>query len=157
MFIDSHCHLDRLNLALHDNNLDNVIENAKAAKVDKLLCVSVTLADFPEMVEKTAKYDNVLLTCGAHPLNQEDEIVPEQLLALSKHDRVIAIGETGLDYFYAPETKALQLDSFKKHIHVAKQLNKPLIIHTRDAQEDTLAILTSEGAATSRRHPSLFY
>ena len=146
MFIDSHCHLDRLNLSLHDNNLDNVIQSAKTAKVDKLLCVSVTLADFPEMAAKTAHYDNVLLTCGTHPLNQEDTVIPEQLLALSKNDRVIAIGETGLDYHYAPETKDLQLDSFKKHIHVAKQLNKPLIIHTRAAQEDTLSLLRSEGA-----------
>ncbi|MBU2870456.1 YchF/TatD family DNA exonuclease [Colwellia sp. E2M01] len=147
MFIDSHCHLDRLNLSLHDNNLDNVIKSATDAKVDKLLCVSVTLADFPNMAEQTAKYDNVLLTCGAHPLNQEDEIIPEQLLTLSDNERVIAIGETGLDYHYAPETKALQLDSFKKHIKVAKQLNKPLIIHTREAQEDTLALLRSEGAS----------
>jgi len=146
LFIDSHCHLDRLNLSLYDNNLDNVIEAAKVANVTKLLCVSVTLADFPEMAEKTAHYDNVFLTCGAHPLNQEDEIIPEQLLALSQNERVIAIGETGLDYHYAPETKELQLDSFKKHIHVAKQLKKPLIIHTREAQQDTLALLRSEGA-----------
>ena len=147
MFIDSHCHLDRLNLSLHDDNLDNVIQAATDANVDKLLCVSVTLADFPEMAAKTAAYDNVLLTCGAHPLNQEDTIETEQLLALSNNDRVIAIGETGLDYHYAPETKALQLDSFKKHIYVAKQLNKPLIIHTRAAQQDTLELLRSEGAA----------
>lgn len=146
MFIDSHCHLDRLDLSLHDNNLDNVIQSAAAAKVDKLLCVSVTLADFPKMAEQTAKYDNVYLTCGAHPLNQEDEIIPEQLLSLSQHERVIAIGETGLDYHYAPETKELQLDSFKKHIHVAKALKKPLIIHTREAQQDTLSILKGEGA-----------
>ncbi|MEI6895017.1 MAG: TatD family hydrolase [Colwellia sp.] len=79
MFIDSYCHLDRLNLSLHDNNLDNVIQTAKAAKVDKILCVSVTLADFPKMAEKTAHYDNVLLTCAANPLNQEDEIITEQL------------------------------------------------------------------------------
>lgn len=146
MFIDSHCHLDRLNLSLHDDKLDNVIQAAKDAQVDKLLCVSVTLADFPSMDELTAKYDNVMLTCGAHPLNQEDKIDPEQLLSLSQNKRVIAIGETGLDYFYAPETKALQLDSFKKHIHVAKKLKKPLIIHTREAQEDTLSLLRSEGA-----------
>ncbi|MCP4991121.1 MAG: YchF/TatD family DNA exonuclease [Colwellia sp.] len=147
MFIDSHCHLDRLNLSLYDNKLDNVIQAATAAKIDKLLCVSVTLADFPAMAAKTAAYDNVLLTCGAHPLNQEDEIIVEQLLTLSANERVIAIGETGLDYHYAPETKALQLDSFKKHIQVAKQLNKPLIIHTREAQQDTLFLLRSEGAA----------
>ena len=148
MFIDSHCHLDRLNLSLYDDNLDNVIEAAKAVKVDKMLCVSVTLADFPAMAEKTAKFDNVMLTCGTHPLNQEDEVNTEALLTLSKNERVIAIGETGLDYHYAPETKALQLDSFKKHIQVAKQLNKPLIIHTRDAQEDTLALLREEKAAS---------
>lgn len=146
MFIDSHCHLDRLNLSLYDNNLDNVIALAKKANVEKLLCVSVTLADFPDMVAKTAKYDHVLLTCGAHPLNQEELINPEQLLDLSKNDRVIAIGETGLDYHYAPETKDLQIDSFKKHIQVAKTLKKPLIIHTRDAQADTLAIIRNEGA-----------
>jgi TatD DNase family protein len=98
------------------------------------------------MAEITSKYDNVLLTCGTHPLNQEDEISTEKLLELSKNNRVIAIGETGLDYHYAPETKALQLDSFKKHIDVAKQLNKPLIIHTRNAQEDTLNLLRKEGA-----------
>jgi len=148
LFIDSHCHLDRLNLSLYDDNLDNVIEAAKAVKVDKMLCVSVTLEDFPAMAEKTAKFDNVMLTCGTHPLNQEDEVNTEALLTLSKNERVIAIGETGLDYHYAPETKALQLDSFKKHIQVAKQLNKPLIIHTRDAQEDTLALLREEQAAS---------
>ena len=146
MFIDSHCHLDRLNLSLYDDNLDNVIAAASQASVEKLLCVSVTLADFPEMAAKTKKYENVLLTCGAHPLNQEEAIVTENLLKLSQDERVIAIGETGLDYHYAPETKALQLDSFKKHIHVAKILNKPLIIHTRAAQEDTLSLLRSEGA-----------
>ena len=146
MYIDSHCHLDRLDLALYDNNLDNVMNAAKQAKVNKLLCVSVTLADFPSMDKKTAHYQDVFLTCGTHPLNQEDEIKTEKLLALSQNNRVIAIGETGLDYHYAPETKALQLDSFKKHIHVAKVLNKPLIIHTREAQEDTLSILRSEDA-----------
>ena len=146
MFIDSHCHLDRLDLSLHNHSLTNVIQAANAAHVHKLLCVSVTLSDFPDMVEKTKSFDNVLLSCGIHPLNQEIEVDASLLTTLAKTPKVIAIGETGLDYFYAPETKALQLDSFKKHIQVAKKLNKPLIIHTRDAQEDTLAILKSEGA-----------
>ena len=146
MFIDSHCHLDRLDLAEFDNNLDNVMLAAKEAQVSKLLCVSVTLNDFPAMVSKTAKYDNVLLSCGTHPLNQSDNIDQNQLAKLSQHERVVAIGETGLDYFYAPDTKAVQLDSFRKHVRVANQLNKPLIIHTRDAQQDTLAILREENA-----------
>ena len=146
MFIDSHCHLDRLDLALFDNNLDNVVQAAQQVNVNTLLCVSVTLKDFPAMVEKTDKYENVLLSCGAHPLNQEECIDEHNLLSLSQHERVIAIGETGLDYHYAPETKALQLDSFVKHVRVAKKVKKPLIIHTREAQEDTLTILRDEGA-----------
>tara|TARA_B110000881_G_scaffold217126_1_gene233966 strand:- start:193 stop:963 length:771 start_codon:yes stop_codon:yes gene_type:complete len=146
LFIDSHCHLDRLDLSEFDNNLDNVINAAKAAKVTELLCVSVTLEEFPAMADKTAGHDNVYLSCGTHPLNQEDLVNEETLLNLSKHERVIAVGETGLDYFYAPETKELQIDSFKKHVRVAKQVNKPLIIHTRDAQEDTLTILRDEQA-----------
>lgn len=146
MFIDSHCHLDRLNLSLYDDNLANVVQAAKEVKVNKLLCVSVTLKDFPAMVEKTQDFDNVLLSCGMHPLNQEDEVDIKQLRKLADDPAVIAVGETGLDYHYAPETKALQLDSFKKHIKVAKELNKPLIIHTRAAQQDTLDMLRDEDA-----------
>lgn len=146
MFIDSHCHLDRLDLSLYNDDLANVVQAASDAKVNTLLCVSVTLKDFPAMAEKAKPFNNVLLSCGMHPLNQEDEVNLDQLRVLSDTPSVIAIGETGLDYHYAPETKDLQLDSFRKHIVVAKELNKPLIIHTRDAQEDTLAMLRSEGA-----------
>ncbi len=141
MFIDSHCHLDRLKLEEFDGQLDNVISNAMSAKVNRMLCVSVTLEDFPAMVEKTNKYDDVFLSCGTHPLNQEDKVDEVLLDKLSEHQRVIAIGETGLDYFYAPETKELQLDSFKKHVRVARKHKKPLIIHTRDAREDTINLL----------------
>lgn len=146
MFIDSHCHLDRLDLSAFDGNLDNVIQAATDAGVTDILCVSVKLKDFATMAEQTQAYANVKLTCGAHPLNQEDAVDEEQLLSMAQHERVIAIGETGLDYFYAPETKQLQLDSFIKHVRVAKKLNKPLIIHTRDAKEDTLQILRDENA-----------
>jgi TatD DNase family protein len=146
LYIDSHCHLDRLNLTEFEQNLDHVISSASNAQVNKMLCVSVTLKDFPLMAEKTANYENVYLSCGMHPLNQDDVVDEQQLLELAMHQRVIAVGETGLDYFYAPETKSLQLDSFRKHIRVAKKLNKPLIIHTRDAQQDTLAIMAEEDA-----------
>ncbi len=146
MFIDSHCHLDRLDLAAFDDNLDKVVQAAQAVNVSHMLCVSVTLADFPAMAEKTAHFDNVSLTCGAHPLNQDDKTDFNQLLELATHPKVVAIGETGLDYFYAPETKEIQLDSFEKHINAAIALNKPLIIHTRDAQQDTLAMLRQHQA-----------
>ena len=146
MFIDSHCHLDRLKLEDFGDNLDNVLTNAKAAKVSELLCVSVTLKDFPDMVASTQHFDNVWYSCGVHPLNQEDMVDSQELERLAQTKRVIAVGETGLDYFYAPETRQVQQDAFRKHIQVARTLAKPLIIHTRDAREDTLAIMREEGA-----------
>lgn len=146
MFIDSHCHLDRLDLTEFDQQLDKVMVAAEAAQVSDILCVSVKLQDFQTMAEQTQNYPNVKLSCGAHPLNQEDAIDEEKLFELAKHERVIAIGETGLDYFYAPQTQELQLDSFRKHVRVANRLQKPLIIHTRDAQQDTLDILNEENA-----------
>ncbi|WP_371372419.1 TatD family hydrolase [Thalassotalea aquiviva] len=146
MFIDSHCHLDRLDLSDFENNLDNVISNAGEAGVNRMLCVSVTLKDFTTMAAKTAAYSNVDISCGVHPLNQEDMVDEDNLRQLADNPRVVAVGETGLDYFYAPETQEVQRDAFRKHIRVAKSLNKPLIIHTRDAQEDTLAIMREEGA-----------
>lgn len=146
MFIDSHCHLDRLDLKDFNGDLDAVVDNARQANVSKMLCVSVTLDQFPSMLEKTAKFDDVLVSCGTHPLNQEDKVDQDKLLQLSADERVVAIGETGLDYFYAPDTKLLQQDSFRKHIRVARELNKPIIIHTRDAVQDTLDIMREEGA-----------
>ncbi|WP_371189212.1 TatD family hydrolase [Thalassotalea maritima] len=146
MFIDSHCHLDRLDLTDFDNNLDNVVTAAKNAGVEQMLCVSVTLDGFQSMAEKTAKYDNVHISCGVHPLNQEDAVEESELLELASNERVIAIGESGLDYFYAPETQEVQRDAFRKHIRVARKLNKPIIIHTRDAVEDTLQIMREEKA-----------
>jgi len=146
LFIDSHCHLDRLKLEEFNNNLDNVIDAATQAKVEHILCVSVTLKDFDEMASITKRYEHVSLSCGVHPLNQDDKTDENQLFTLSQHKRVIAVGETGLDYFYAPETKEVQLDSFIKHVRVANRVNKPLIIHTRNAQDDTLKILRDENA-----------
>lgn len=146
MFIDSHCHLDRLDLAEFNQDLSKVVENAHQANVSEMLCVSVTLEEFPSMVEKTKQFPNVWLSCGAHPLNQDQMIDADKLFSLADHERVVAIGETGLDYFYAPETQAVQQDSFVKHIQVANRINKPLIIHTRDAQQDTLDIMRAENA-----------
>lgn len=141
MLIDSHCHLDRLDLSSYPGQLDEVIANARQQDVSELLCVSVTLADYPAMMKTIAPYPFVYASCGQHPLNQDQVLDPALLLSLADDPRVVAIGETGLDYFYAPETKDLQISSFEQHIDVARQLNKPLIIHTRDAREQTINML----------------
>ncbi|MCE9951800.1 TatD family hydrolase, partial [Aeromonas allosaccharophila] len=146
LLVDSHCHLDRLSYGSKQTSMADVL--AKAAKLDVgyFLCVSVTQEQFPTMLEAIAPYPQVFASCGVHPLNQEPGVDAALLLAQAADERVIAIGETGLDYFYSPENKEVQQASFREHIRVARALNKPLIIHTRDAQQDTLQIMREEGA-----------
>ncbi len=146
MFIDSHCHLDRLELDKLGLTLDEVIANAKQRQIEHLLCVSVALKEFAAMAELVKPYQMVSISCGEHPLHQEDNVDEQQLLSLASDNRVVAVGETGLDYFYSPESKHSQQDAFVKHIAVARQLQKPLIIHTRDARADTIALLKSHQA-----------
>lgn len=141
MLIDSHCHLDKLDLSLYNNSLDNVLNNAKAHGVSEMLCVSVDLDSYPSMLELVSPYDHIYASCGQHPLYQEKLVDPELLLKLCQNDKVVAVGETGLDAFYAPETIAVQTQSFIEHVDVATKVNKPLIIHTRDARQQTIDTL----------------
>ncbi|WP_278369879.1 TatD family hydrolase, partial [Pseudoalteromonas lipolytica] len=146
MIVDSHCHLDRLDFDKLDLNLDQVLENARAKQVEHFLCVSVTLEQFPSMLEKIKDYPDVSASCGVHPLDQKDALDKHQLINLATHDKVVAIGETGLDYYYSKETHIVQQESFVGHIDVANELNKPLIIHTRDAREDTINLMRAHNA-----------
>lgn len=144
MFVDSHCHLDRLDKTADE--LAQVIEFAKSRKVEHFLCVAVSVKDFPEMLKKVRHLSDVSVSCGVHPLHQEDACSYQELLDMASQKEVVAIGETGLDYFYSAETKEVQLTSFVDHIRVANELNKPLIIHTRDAREDTIRLLKEHKA-----------
>lgn len=146
LLVDSHCHLDRLSYGSKQTDMADVLAKAARQDVGYFLCVSVTQAQFPTMLEAIAPYPQVFASCGVHPLNQEPGVDADLLLAQAADERVVAIGETGLDYFYSPENKEVQQASFREHIRVARALNKPLIIHTRDAQQDTLQIMREEGA-----------
>lgn len=146
MLIDSHCHLDKLDLSLHNNSLDNVLNNAHANGVSEMLCVSVDLDSYPNMLELIKPYQNVYASCGQHPLYQENLVDKELLARLCRNDKVVAVGETGLDAFYAPETIEVQTKSFIDHVDVAVEVNKPLIIHTRDARNQTIDILRGGNA-----------
>jgi TatD DNase family protein len=139
MLVDSHCHLDRLDKDKEE--LQEVINFAMNRGVEHFLCVSVSVREFPEMLEKVSGFDSVSVSCGVHPLHQEDACSYNELLAMASNEEVVAIGETGLDYFYSAETREVQLTSFIDHIKVANELKKPLIIHTRDARQDTLDLL----------------
>jgi TatD DNase family protein len=146
VIVDSHCHLDRLNFDELGLSLEQVLDNARAKKVEHFLCVSVTLDQFPGMLEKVQGFDDVSVSCGVHPLDQKDVLDKDKLLRLANNDKVVAIGETGLDYYYSKDTHQVQKDSFAGHIDVANELNKPLIIHTRDAKQDTLDIMRAHNA-----------
>ncbi|MEI4947653.1 YchF/TatD family DNA exonuclease [Aeromonas caviae] len=146
LLVDSHCHLDRLSYGSKQTGMADVLAKAAQQSVGYFLCVSVTQAQFPTMMEAIAPHPQVFASCGVHPLNQDPGVDAALLLTQAADEKVVAIGETGLDYFYSPENKDVQQASFREHIRVARALNKPLIIHTRDAQEDTLRIIREEGA-----------
>lgn len=146
MFVDSHCHLDRLELDKLGLTLPQVIAQAKANQVQHMLCVCVSLAEFEQMAQSVASFSNVSISCGEHPLHQQDNVDVALLLEKCSLQQVVAVGETGLDYFYAPEAKLNQQAAFVSHIQVANQVKKPLIIHTRDARSDTLALMRSHQA-----------
>ena len=148
MLVDSHCHLDRLDLAPFGGSIEGVLEAAKAQDIGHFLCVSINLEDYPAMLEIAESHEQVSASVGLHPNEQggHDPDVDE-LVHLARHPRVIAIGETGLDYFRSEGDMAWQRDRFRRHIAAARQAGKPLIIHSRDASEDTLRILAEESAA----------
>ena len=144
MFVDSHCHLDRLGQTKEE--LAATIKFAKDRGVEHFLCVSVSVKDYQPMLAAIEGFDNISVSCGVHPLHQEDRCEKQALLDVCSDERVVAVGETGLDYFYSAETREVQMASFIDHIQVANELSKPLIIHTRDARQDTLDALRQHKA-----------
>lgn len=145
MLVDSHCHLNRLKLK-EGETLADAVAFARERNIEHMLCVSVTLDEYPSMRDAVAQFEDVSVSCGVHPLDLEKPYGVEKLRELASSDEVVAIGETGLDYYYSKETVEQQQESFRQHIRIARELNKPLIIHTRDAREDTLKILREEKA-----------
>lgn len=144
MFTDSHCHLDFPGLI---EQLPDLLERMRQAKVTRALCISVQLEDFPKVHELALAHESLWATAGVHP-DYEDIAEPteELLLDLASKPKVIGIGETGLDYYRLKGDLTWQRNRFRTHIRAAKRCNKPLIVHTRNAGEDTLAILKEEGA-----------
>lgn len=144
--VDSHCHLDLLDLTPDNGKLDVVIERAQANGVHYLLNVCVKLSDFPALLKTSAAYPFVSTSVGLHPNDKDEETDQASLMKLAQHKKVVAIGETGLDYFRSTGDLEWQRTRFREHIRAAKALQKPLIIHTRDAKEDTIRIMQEEKA-----------
>lgn len=147
MFIDSHCHLNFPELA---DNLDSVLSNMRENQVTHALCVSVDLEKLPQIVELAESYDNLYASVGVHPdYELENEPTQSQLVSLAQHPKVIAIGETGLDYYRLTGDLEWQRNRFRTHIRSAIECGKPLIVHTRSAAEDTLRLMQEENAHTA--------
>ena len=146
--IDSHCHLDRIDLTPFDGDLSAALDAAKALEVGHMINVSVDWETFPQVLAIAERYDCVSASVGVHP-TEVDCIEPtvDMLVEAAKHPKVVAIGETGLDYFrLSPgDDGSSQHLRFRHHIRAAKQSGKPLIIHTRQACDDTIRLLQEEG------------
>ena len=151
--IDSHCHLDLLDLSLFDNQMNNVIEQAKQNQVSDILTISVDLDSLPRLLKTAQDYPNIKASVGLHPCHSPEVITSvDELVMLSDNENIIAIGETGLDYYMNYGSDPLnqqfswQRERFRIHIQTAIATGKPLIIHTRDARDDTLRLLQEEHA-----------
>ncbi len=144
VFVDSHCHLDFPELVAQ---LDDVLERMQRNAVERALCISVTLPDFPAVRALAEAHPQLWATVGVHPdYPQTDEPDVERLFALADHPRILAIGETGLDYYRLTGDLEWQRERFRVHIRAAWRCGKPLIVLTRSAAADTLRILREEGA-----------
>lgn len=148
MLVDSHCHLDFPELA---SQLDSVMALMRENQVAHALCVSVTLEDFPQVRSLAERYPHLYGSVGVHPdYENVGEVSIERLVKLADHPKIVAVGETGLDYFRLKGDLEWQRERFRCHIRAARQCRKPLIIHTRAAAADTLHIMREERAGEAR-------
>ncbi len=147
MLVDSHCHIDFPEFA---DKLDAVFELMRVNLVERALCVSVNLDDFPRIRTLAEANAHVYASVGVHPdYEGGDEVTSRELATLAEHPKVLAIGETGLDYYRLKGNLEWQRERFRIHIRAARECGKPLIIHTRNAAEDTLRIMREEGAGAA--------
>lgn len=142
MFVDSHCHLDRLDLTPYDGDLTAAIDAAKSRGVDRMLCIGIDMGNAKAVVDIASRYEGINASVGVHPMDVNDSLVNiDELRTLALSPEVVAIGETGLDYYYTKESAELQRESFALHLKLSSELGKPVIVHTRDARDDTISII----------------
>lgn len=143
--VDSHCHLD---FETFEEERDEVIERARQAGVCRMVTISTRVTTFPKIRAIAEQYDDVFCSVGIHPhqAGEEPEVSVEELVAFAEHPKVVGIGESGLDYFYDSAPRDAQHRSFTTHIRAAQETGLPLIVHARDADDDTAALLEAEYA-----------
>ncbi|WP_457673331.1 TatD family hydrolase [Thiolapillus sp.] len=147
MLVDSHCHLDRVDLSSYGDDFSLFMQATRNAGVGHMLCVSIDLESYPAMLGLVEPYEDISVSVGVHPNDQDrHEPAADELASLATHEKNVAIGETGLDFFRSEGDLTWQKERFRTHIRAAISAGKPLIIHTRDAREETLKIMAEENA-----------
>ncbi len=150
MLVDSHCHLDFPDFA---DDLDGIVARAEAAGVERIVTISTRVRRIAALQAITERFPNVYCSVGTHPhqADEEDGITADELIALTRHPKTVALGEAGLDYFYDNSSREAQERGFRTHIAAARATGLPLVIHTREADEDCGRILDEEMAKGSFR------
>lgn len=143
MLIDSHCHLDFPDFS---EELDDIVARAEAAGLGRMVTICTRVQKFDQVLAVAERYKNVFCSVGTHPHNAHEElnVSPEEIIELTVHPKVVAVGEAGLDYFYQKDHAAAQAEGLRNHIKAARETGLPLVIHSRDADEDMAAILEDE-------------
>lgn len=141
-YTDSHCHLNALNLDSYGLDLDGIIKNAHKQKVKNILTVCTRLEDIEVLLMLTKKNPNIWASVGVHPLDIGNILIDDdKMFSIAQNKKIVAIGETGLDFHYSPETKKQQINAFIKHLEVGKKSNLPIIVHTRNAKKETIDLI----------------
>lgn len=149
MLVDSHCHLDRLSLEKYDNDLSGAINAALERGISRLLCVGISINNRESVVSIAEQFDAVVASVGVHPLDVKKGLASvEDLILWAQHPKVVALGESGLDYYYNQDEKLTQQESFAIHLSAAKSAQLPVIVHTRDARQDTISLIKEHGCQT---------
>jgi TatD DNase family protein len=143
LIVDSHCHLDYDGLA---DQLDAILDSSKKAGVGLMLSISSRVKNFPKLLALAEAHDEVYCTVGTHPHNAHEEldVTVAELVRLTKHQKVVGLGEAGLDYHYDLSPRDAQMQGFRNHIAAARETGLPLVIHTRNAEDDTARVLEDE-------------
>ncbi len=147
MFVDSHCHLDHLKLPDHQHRLDQELTRARTAGVSGFLCIGIDYDRFDLLLDIESRHADVWITIGEHPLADNLAGQGDRLRHFAAHPRIVAVGETGLDYHYAPAQAEVQRRSFAQHLAIAAELNKPVVVHSREAHRDTIDLIRAHGGA----------
>lgn len=147
MLVDSHCHLDRINLSPYNGQLDLAIAAAHERGIQQMLCIGISLQNIQTVIDIAQAHPGVVASVGVHPCDvKEGTATADQLKVWSAQPKVVALGETGLDYHYETESKALQHQSFALHLQVGRETGLPVVVHTREARADTLALIKEHGS-----------